>query len=193
MDVDLPAETRLADLPPDHPEEDTPPKSAASGGIAVRVPDRFRPEPIPPTLRWYGWQTLLADAAGVALLSAGVGMARIPGVRDYDLYCYVPGAVMLGLGTPVLHARNGAIDRAAASGLARMVGIPAVVLSTVLFQVSQAPSAATPFDGTAPARRGPSSDIVAPLVVGGIAVAGISALDAIFAWSAPPPPRVGAR
>lgn len=188
MDVDPPAEARPAEPTADAPDTAT---SPSSGGLAVRVPNRFRPEPIAPPPRWYGWQTLLADGAGVALLVVGAGLVRLPALRQCDLYCYMPGAVTFGLGTPVLHGRHDAGGRAVASGLARMLGVPVLMLGAALVQVAQsrchssplAPVACTPPDDS-------GSNPTVPLLVGGIAGAGISALDAVFAWSTSPPPVV---
>ena len=197
MDVDPPAEARPAEPTADAPDTAT---SPSSGGLAVRVPNRFRPEPIAPPPRWYGWQTLLADGAGVALLTSYAVLTGATNIASGPRFFgfFVPGALTLGLGTPILHAQHGAFDRAAASGLARLLGVPLLMLGTV---IASGPKLdldwpGSPRAASAPGGSGPS--LAAPLVVGGIAAAGIVTLDAFFAWSAPPPPspstvRVGIR
>ena len=199
MDIEPPAETRPAEAPAEGaPADDEPTRSPQ--GLALRMPSTSRLEPITPPQRWYGWQTLLADAAGVALLAGATGLAYGTSIdTQTKYYAFVPGAVALGLGAPVLHARHGAIDRAAASGLARMLGVPVLMAGTWLFGASQNRCNSSPLTPIAcPPGSEEGSRLETPLLVGGIALAGISALDAIFAWSAPPPPapsivRVGIR
>ncbi len=195
MDADPPAETRLADPPPDYPSEDTPPTPGASGGVAVRMPNRFRPEPIPPPARWYGWQTLLADGAAIALLGSYTVLSATTTISsDTRLFgLLAPGALAWGLGTPVLHARHRAFDRAAASGLARMIGLPLLMLGTV---VASGPKIDTSWPGDTianPTHEDLRPGYVTPLVVGGMAAAGIVALDAVFAWTSPHDVTVGSR
>lgn len=75
--------------------------------------------------RWYRWQALVTDGAGVALFAAS-GAASAHSQREATGLIYA-GAATLVVGGPIVHAAHGRWG-AAAGSLALRVGLPALAL-----------------------------------------------------------------
>ena len=65
----------------------------------------------PPQTRWYGWQIMLADAAGIALIFAGA--------KGDNAAVATAGVSVLVLGSPLIHLAHHAPGDAATSLLVR--------------------------------------------------------------------------
>jgi len=136
------------------PAPPPPPPVAAN----VTVPLVASPPPPPAPRRWYGWQTLIPDAALVALVVADLQTHPSSGLPNRD-------AIPLGVfafGVPAVHAHHHRWLHTAASIAGR------IALPTLL-------GIANSVEHGEPDSRG-----VAWGVVGGMAVA--SALDALISW-----------
>ena len=87
------------------------------------APEPTAPVTAPATARWYGGQTLMADAGGIGLITTALALdaagARGPAVGG----TFLLGVGGLLLGGPVVHAVHGRWGRAGAS-LALRVGLP---------------------------------------------------------------------
>jgi hypothetical protein len=136
-------------------------------------------EPPPATTHvWYGWQTLLVDAASFSLMAAGAGNDNSP-----LLYAGVGG---YALGGPAVHIANGESGRAALSLGVRIV-LPAIG-AAIGYASYRQPSKPDWFD------FGPGFDAAIFGVVGGLAACVIDAAAIAHhrvAADPPPPPQSG--
>lgn len=103
------------------------------------LPAASRPEPHP-TLRWYGYQTLLADGAALALAIPAVtspwGSATQQGFG-------VASGITYGLGGPIVHLAHGHLDKALLD-----LGLRAAVPLALGFIGGLIGAAANPCDST---------------------------------------------
>ncbi|HYV65636.1 MAG TPA: hypothetical protein VE964_05295 [Myxococcales bacterium] len=80
--------------------------------LSLAVAGAARADETPSETRWYGWQIMLADAAGGALLYAG---------SKGNSAASIAGVSILVLGSPVIHLAHHAPGDAGWSVLARVV------------------------------------------------------------------------
>jgi hypothetical protein len=112
----LHASSAVAQTGPAVPESAPDPDAPSSIGAAPSPP-------APPEVRWYGWQTLVADGGAVALFGLAAGFAGGNGNATT-----VAAAGLIGLGAylaggPIIHAAHGHPGKAGVS-LALRVGLP---------------------------------------------------------------------
>lgn len=99
--------------------EDTSPRSLEAAVAAAEQP----PDAPPAPTKWYGWQTLAADAAALTLFGGAVATGK-----DH----YAPlGFLVLGTGTyalgaPIVHLSQGEVGRGVAS-LGMRIALPSLI------------------------------------------------------------------
>jgi hypothetical protein len=80
-----------------------------------------------PPQRWYGWQTLLVDAAALSLVIAGAVVAEDSRrTEEMGIGMIVGGAIGGLIGPPIVHAAHGKWDNAGISGGLRLGGAAVV-------------------------------------------------------------------
>ncbi|MBX3186925.1 MAG: hypothetical protein KF819_07920 [Labilithrix sp.] len=90
---------------------------------ALVVPARAgaaEPDAETPPSRWYGYQTLAADAVGIGAFSAGVGI----GIKEHKVAAWsliAGGALVYGLGAFTVHLLHGQTQHAKLGGTVRAI------------------------------------------------------------------------
>jgi hypothetical protein len=120
----LSASPALANSDPTEKAPAAPKTVLASDGRPA--PDRAGSDNAPevePAVHWYGWQTLLVDAAGPAALLTARAAVGPSFPSTVGPAFWVAGASTYALGAPVVHAAHGQWGRAAGS-LGLRLGLP---------------------------------------------------------------------
>lgn len=81
--------------------------------VSVAIASAGRAEETSSETRWYGWQIILADAVGVALVAGGAKLSSALAIAG--------GVTTLALGSPLIHAAHHAPRDAGVSFLVRVV------------------------------------------------------------------------
>ena len=109
------------EVPADVPPSNTAPVATVPSGVPVihapaAATASDSPEIAAPKKRWYGWQTLTADAASITLIAAGIS--------NHSDMLALPGVGGLVAAPSVIHLAHGNYGAAGGSLAMRAAGVP---------------------------------------------------------------------